>query len=94
MKKDSPSKFIVVIMAPGLRTDELSATVTYIQDGMKPLLMISGQSAPREPDADLPTYAYNLFQQYVLLPENTLPRTFTSKMQEGLFICSFRKETP
>ena len=93
MKKDSHSRFVVVIMAPGLRVDELFARVNYIQDGMKPLLLITGQSARRESDAGLPTYVYNFFQQYVLLPEDVLVKTFASKMEEGLFICSFRKRS-
>jgi hypothetical protein len=87
MKKDLHDKFIVVMTAPGLLFDEIEVKV--IQE-KKPLLSISGQSGRRFV-SNYP-YSYNLFQQYVLLPDKVILDTLEKSMQEGLFVCSFRKD--
>ena len=92
MKKDSSTQFIVAVLVPGLLSNEIDAKTTFIQDGQKPVLLISGQSASREFQADFLSYGYNFFQQYILLPDDVEMETFTSKMQDGLFVCSFHKK--
>ena len=89
MKKDSETQFVVVVLAPGLIEGQIKASVTFIKEGEKPLLLISGQSG-QSADSDLP-YGYNYFQQYILLPEDVELSTHVMKMQNGLFTCSFRK---
>jgi hypothetical protein len=87
MKKDLHDKFMVVMMAPGLLLDEIEVKVFQEK---KPLLSISGQSGRRFVSNH--PYSYNLFQQYVLLPDKVVLDTLEKSMQEGLFVCSFRKD--
>jgi hypothetical protein len=90
MKKESRTQFVVAVLAPGLVEGQIQASVDVIQDGEKPVLLISGQSG-RSANSDLP-YGYNYFQQYILLPEDVVLDTPpVIKMQHGLFTCSFQK---
>ena len=92
MKKDSETQFVVVVLAPGLVDDQIHASVDFIKEGEKPVLLIavhSGQSA----DSDLP-YRYNYFEQYILLPDDVDLSTRVIKMQNGLFTCSFQRRKP
>jgi len=88
MKKDSPTKFLVVAMAPGLLPHEIKAKII---DGERKLLLVSGQSGSR--GASGSTYSYDLFQQYVLLPEDVEAEEFEQSMHDGLFTCSFAKKS-
>jgi HSP20 family molecular chaperone IbpA len=92
MKKDSETQFIVVVLAPGLVDDQIQASVDFIKEGEKPVLLISVQSG-QSADSDLP-YGYNNFQQYILLPEDVELSTRVIKMQNGLFTCSFQRVKP
>ena len=90
MKKDSDTQFIVAVLAPEIVEGDIDAKLTCIKDGDKPLLLISGQSGQREMESGF-RHGYNYFQQYILLPVDVKLDTFTPKLQNGLFICSFQR---
>jgi HSP20 family molecular chaperone IbpA len=92
MKKDSETQFVVVVLAPGLVDDQIHASVDFIKEGEKPVLLIAGHRGQSE-DSDLPC-RYNYFEQYILLPEDVDLSTRVIKMQNGLFTCSFQRTKP
>ena len=40
MKKDSETQFVVVVLAPGLVDDQIHASIDFIKEGEKPVLLI------------------------------------------------------
>ena len=90
MKQNSDSQFIVAALVPGIVDGEIEAKITYIRDGDKPLLFISGQSGQKVTESGV-CHGYNFFREYILLPDDVALGTFASALQNGLFICSFQK---
>ena len=90
MIRNGTSQFVVAALVPGIVDGEIEAKIAYIRDGNKPLLFISGQSAQKLSESSV-CYGYDLFEEYILLPDDVALDTFSSALQNGLFICSFQK---